>query len=274
MINLEETYALPSKKMFNVLWDNERNEERFERSKNKITKLISDQNLNGNDKFKLFKSYKKEEFFFDKIHISTRESSYKYKNERISLQFYKEEMNYLGGFYKETMFQSRFSFDVDCKYDFDELFEFLNKKIDEKYYFINLDRLFVRILEKRDTLNVLKNKRKEKKHNEVKERLDRWLDLYNNGQIKLQNKKQPTEYKETKTYILKDNNTGYYKIGKSIDPLNREKTLQSEKPTYQMIKIFNKDVEYELHKKYNNQRQRGEWFNLNKTQVKYICTHY
>ena len=59
MINLEETYALPSKKMFNVLWDNERNEERFERSKNKITKLISDQNLNGNDKFKLFKSFKK-----------------------------------------------------------------------------------------------------------------------------------------------------------------------------------------------------------------------
>jgi len=80
--------------------------------------------------------------------------------------------------------------------------------------------------------------------------------------------------KNKKTYILKDNNTGYYKIGKSINPLNREKTLQSEKPTYQMIKIFDKDVEYELHKKYNNQRQRGEWFNLNNTQVKYICTHY
>ena len=80
--------------------------------------------------------------------------------------------------------------------------------------------------------------------------------------------------KNKKTYILKDNNTGYYKIGKSVDPLNREKTLQSEKPTYQMIKVFNKDVEYELHKKYNNQRQRGEWFDLTRTQVKYICTHY
>ena len=79
---------------------------------------------------------------------------------------------------------------------------------------------------------------------------------------------------DKKTYILKDKNTGYYKIGKSINPLDREKTLQAEKPTYELIKIFNNDIESDLHKKYKKQNVRGEWFNLNKIQLKYICTSY
>jgi len=77
-----------------------------------------------------------------------------------------------------------------------------------------------------------------------------------------------------KTYILKDKNTGYYKIGKSTNPLDREKTLQSEKPTYELIKIFNNDIETKLHKKYKKQNVRGEWFDLSKIQLKYICTNY
>ncbi len=77
-----------------------------------------------------------------------------------------------------------------------------------------------------------------------------------------------------KTYILKDKNTGYYKIGKSSNPLDREKTLQSEKPTYELIKIFNNDIETILHKKYKKQNIRGEWFDLSKIQLKYICTNY
>lgn len=80
--------------------------------------------------------------------------------------------------------------------------------------------------------------------------------------------------KPKKTYILKDKNTGYYKIGKSTNPLDREKTLQSEKPTYELIKIFNKDIETQLHKKYKKENVRGEWFNLSKIQLKYICTNY
>ena len=80
--------------------------------------------------------------------------------------------------------------------------------------------------------------------------------------------------KPKKTYILKDKNTGYYKIGKSSNPLDREKTLQSEKPTYELIKIFNKDIETQLHKKYKKENVRGEWFNLSKIQLKYICTNY
>lgn len=80
--------------------------------------------------------------------------------------------------------------------------------------------------------------------------------------------------RKTKTYLLKDKNTGLYKIGKSVNPLNREKTLQGEKPTYELLKVWDDNIERELHDKYKNQRVRGEWFELNSIQVRYICTHY
>jgi len=78
----------------------------------------------------------------------------------------------------------------------------------------------------------------------------------------------------SKTYIMKDKSNGLYKIGKSIKPKIREKTLQGEKPTIEIVKIFNSDIERDLHKRYVRQRVRGEWFKLTPIQVKYICTHY
>jgi len=79
---------------------------------------------------------------------------------------------------------------------------------------------------------------------------------------------------KSKTYIMKDSNTGLYKIGKSINPKYREKTLQCEKPTISMIKIFESDIEKHLHENYSKHRVRGEWFDLNAIQLRYICTHY
>jgi hypothetical protein len=76
------------------------------------------------------------------------------------------------------------------------------------------------------------------------------------------------------TYIMKDEVNNLYKIGKSINPKHREKTLQSEKPSIKMIKIFDKDIEKELHSKYKKYRKRGEWFDLTHIQVQYICKHY
>lgn len=84
------------------------------------------------------------------------------------------------------------------------------------------------------------------------------------------NKKQ-IEYK---TYIMKDELNSLYKIGKSKDAVLREKTLQSEKPSIKIVKVFENNIEKELHKQYKEFRVRGEWFNLNSIQVKYICTKY
>lgn len=80
--------------------------------------------------------------------------------------------------------------------------------------------------------------------------------------------------KESKTYIIKDLNTNLYKIGRSKNPKVREKTLQSEKPTYKIVKVFDEDIEGLLHNNYAQFRVRGEWFDLSKVQITYICKHY
>ena len=93
---------------------------------------------------------------------------------------------------------------------------------------------------------------------------------------KKQNKKTANvnHLKTIKTYIIKDDLNNTYKIGRSIDPLKREKTLQSEKPNLKLIKIFENNIEKELHDLYKHCRLRGEWFKLNKVQLKYICKNY
>ena len=78
-------------------------------------------------------------------------------------------------------------------------------------------------------------------------------------------------------YLMKDFNTGYYKIGISNNPEHREKTLQSEKPTIEMIcnkkyvsRRMAHSFEQALHKTFSDKRVRGEWFNLNATDVQEI----
>lgn len=66
-----------------------------------------------------------------------------------------------------------------------------------------------------------------------------------------------------------DKNTGYHKIGRSYNPEKREKTLQSEKPTIELLFSFNAPVwlENELHLVFENKRIRGEWFDLIEEEV-------
>ncbi len=77
-----------------------------------------------------------------------------------------------------------------------------------------------------------------------------------------------------KTYLMVDRNTGYTKIGKSKDPVFRERTLQSEKPTISLFAICEDNVERALHSLYENKRVRGEWFDLTPNEVSNICDVY
>lgn len=92
------------------------------------------------------------------------------------------------------------------------------------------------------------------------------------------NKRKRVKKKDSKeaykTYIIKDSITGFYKIGRSKDPKIRERTLQSERPVINIIKVFETDIEKILHNKYKEYRVRGEWFELSNIQIKYICKHY
>jgi hypothetical protein len=73
---------------------------------------------------------------------------------------------------------------------------------------------------------------------------------------------------------MQDTTNSYYKIGISNNPDYRERTLQSEKPTIEMIackkyptRKIAASIESALHTAYSQQRLRGEWFNLTDADV-------
>jgi len=82
--------------------------------------------------------------------------------------------------------------------------------------------------------------------------------------------------KSTFIYVMIDKNTGYYKIGKSVNPKYREKTLQSEKPTIEMLHVFSgkSSDEKKLHEIFKQKRIRGEWFDLSGSDVQLINTYF
>lgn len=77
-------------------------------------------------------------------------------------------------------------------------------------------------------------------------------------------------------YVMIDNHTGYYKIGKSKNPKYREKTLQSEKPSIHMMFYYEgcSEDEKALHKMFAEKRIRGEWFDLNGSDVQKIKEYF
>ena len=78
-------------------------------------------------------------------------------------------------------------------------------------------------------------------------------------------------------YLMIDLTNKFYKIGISNNPRYREHTLQSDKPTIELIcakeyptRSIAEAIESSLHKVYANKRIRGEWFNLTEDDVKVI----
>lgn len=75
-------------------------------------------------------------------------------------------------------------------------------------------------------------------------------------------------------YLMKDVSNNYYKIGMSKTPEYRERTLQSEKPTIEMIcnkrlpaRKIAEAFEKALHTAFAEKRIRGEWFKLDDNDV-------
>jgi len=72
------------------------------------------------------------------------------------------------------------------------------------------------------------------------------------------------------TYVILDESTGYYKIGRSKEPDVREKTLQAQKPTLSILYKTEKNIEVKLHNYFKSKRIRGEWFKLNEIDLDII----
>lgn len=66
-------------------------------------------------------------------------------------------------------------------------------------------------------------------------------------------------------YLMLNCRNKYTKIGVSMYPEHREKTLQSEEPEVALLATIRggKRLEAELHDRFAAKRLRGEWFDLN-----------
>lgn len=79
---------------------------------------------------------------------------------------------------------------------------------------------------------------------------------------------------DQKTYIAIDDRTGFYKIGKSHDPGSRIISLSNGNPYLRMIMEIDRNVETELHQKYECKNVEGEWFNLSDNDLFDIYAKY
>ncbi|MGB4971765.1 MAG: GIY-YIG nuclease family protein [Cyclobacteriaceae bacterium] len=84
---------------------------------------------------------------------------------------------------------------------------------------------------------------------------------------------------ECYVYLMKDLRNNAHKIGISVNPLMRERTLQSEQPRTELLavkKYINRKIalalEKALHDIYSHKRKRGEWFDLDSEDVAELCS--
>lgn len=73
-----------------------------------------------------------------------------------------------------------------------------------------------------------------------------------------------TEVGKDYLYLMVNTDTMLIKIGRSINPVYRERTLHSQEPDIHLIAVWccAKDIEKQLHIKFDHKRVRGEWFRL------------
>lgn len=105
---------------------------------------------------------------------------------------------------------------------------------------------------------------------------DQKLGISQIKRISSSNSPKKLSKKITQVYVMIDKNTGYYKIGRSVNPNRRERTLQSEKPTIELL--FNHDArvsdEKELHDMFADKRIRGEWFDLSGSDLNKVRNYF
>ena len=107
-----------------------------------------------------------------------------------------------------------------------------------------------------------------------KEKKDRWAAVKSARGERLKSKaKQKVQQKgEDFLYLMKNNRDGRYKIGISNNPKHRESTLQSQEPDVVLVGSWDKLAKHERswHNYFAEWRKRGEWFDLEVTQVRFM----
>lgn len=91
---------------------------------------------------------------------------------------------------------------------------------------------------------------------------------YDIRQLSCANKIGLTKKAEFQTYLIRDEEIGLIKIGKSKDIYLRMKTIGKKR--LKLIAYVGRDIEVYLHKLYQRARVKGEWFNLTDEEVEEI----
>jgi hypothetical protein len=152
----------------------------------------------------------------------------------------------------------------------------------EKYFIIKTSINFVKLNHIETTIDLLKEKK------EYQELIQKFVSEYKNLVLENIIEYEPlietkTEYSDSECYLylMLDTATNLHKIGISNKPFYREKTLQSEKPSIEMISYmklplrkFAIVLENTLHNLFKEKRIRGEWFDLSKGDVENIKFMY
>lgn len=143
--------------------------------------------------------------------------------------------------------------------------------LDNKKWIFDGHVLF-QIFNKQEYEEFILKKEKEKQKSELNK-----LDIVINKVIKTNENQIDFENTTCYVYLMIDTTNNFHKIGISNSPEYREKTLQSEKPTIELIvakEYLNRNtalnVEKNLHKIYKKNRIRGEWFKLSENDIRNI----
>lgn len=106
----------------------------------------------------------------------------------------------------------------------------------------------------------------------VKETYDEWVAM-NQGynEPKERTRKKKTGY----VYVIKEHFSDTHKIGMTVNIRNRQSTFGLTLPfEWNFVKIYKSNhyvlLEELLHKKFDKQRGKGEWFNLSDEELTYI----
>ena len=107
-----------------------------------------------------------------------------------------------------------------------------------------------------------------------------YLSLYDKIKSDIGDEDDEIDSSKTSTcyvYLMIDTTNNYHKIGISNNPKYREHTLQSDKPTIELLcakeypsRAIAEAIESALHKTYAGKRIRGEWFNLSLSDIEDI----
>lgn len=76
------------------------------------------------------------------------------------------------------------------------------------------------------------------------------------------------------TYIIRDEETGLVKIGKSKDIYIRMRILRTTVADIELLAYVDKDIESKLHAEYKAKRVKGEWFKLTGEDVEKIISEH